>query len=67
VAYAGECAARMVAFNNLGDDLSPDARKTPSPKRTREKHPPPPPHLRLVSAGSNVSFADALPQILECN
>jgi hypothetical protein len=44
-AYGGERTARLVAFYNLGDDSSPDVRKTPSPKRTGEKHPTPPPSL----------------------
>jgi hypothetical protein len=38
MAYSGERTARVVAFDNLGDDSSPDVRKTPSPKRTGEKH-----------------------------
>jgi hypothetical protein len=28
-AYGGECIAHVVAFDNLGDDSSPDVRKTP--------------------------------------
>jgi hypothetical protein len=32
MAPTGECVARVAAFDNLGDDSSPDVRKTPSPK-----------------------------------
>jgi hypothetical protein len=42
---SGECAARVAAFDNLGDDSSPDVRKTPSPKRAEEKHAAPPPSI----------------------
>jgi hypothetical protein len=45
MAYGGERAAHVMAFNNLGDDSSPDVRNTPSPKRTREKRPAPPPSI----------------------
>jgi hypothetical protein len=45
VAYGGEHAARVMAFDNLGDDSSPDVCKTLSPARTREKCPAPPPSL----------------------
>jgi hypothetical protein len=31
-AHSGERAARVLDFDNLGDDSSPDIRKTPSPK-----------------------------------
>jgi hypothetical protein len=34
---AGECTARVVTFDNLGDDSSPDAHRTSSPKTTMEK------------------------------
>jgi hypothetical protein len=34
-----ECAARVVDFDNLGDNSSPDARETPLPERTREERP----------------------------
>jgi hypothetical protein len=33
----------LVAVDNLGNDLSLDVRKTPSPERTREKYLAPPP------------------------
>jgi hypothetical protein len=32
-----ERAARVAAFDNLGDDLWPDAHRTPSPKKAVEK------------------------------
>jgi hypothetical protein len=32
-----ELAARVVAFDNLGDDSSPNVHRAPSPKGTREK------------------------------
>jgi hypothetical protein len=37
MARAGESTARVAAFDNLGDDSSPDARQTPSPKIAVEK------------------------------
>jgi hypothetical protein len=37
MARAGERATRVPAFNNLGDDSSPDVRKTPSPKMVGER------------------------------
>jgi hypothetical protein len=43
--YGGEHAAHVMAFDNLGDDSLLDVRKTPSPKRTGEKHPAPPPSI----------------------
>jgi hypothetical protein len=67
-AYGGERAARLVAFYNLGDDSSPDVRKTPSPKRTGEKTSSSSAvtiwlvlamYFHLVLASSNVSFAVA--------
>jgi hypothetical protein len=45
VAHAGERVARVAAFNNLGDDSSPDARWTPSPKRAMEKNVAPLPSM----------------------
>jgi hypothetical protein len=39
---AGERVARVVAFDNLGDDSLPDVRKTPSPMRAGEKRATPP-------------------------
>jgi hypothetical protein len=48
--------ARVLAFHNLGDDSSPDVRKTPSPKNTVEKHASP---LPLVS-GEFLRFSFAL-------
>jgi hypothetical protein len=46
-----ERGARVLAFNNLGDDSSPDVHGVPSPKETKEMAPPPLPfvpgrHLR---------------------
>jgi hypothetical protein len=38
VPHAGEHVARVAAFNNFGDDSSPDARWTPSPKGAVEKN-----------------------------
>jgi hypothetical protein len=38
-------AARVPAFNNLGDDSTRDVRKTPSPVRTVERHASPPPSV----------------------
>jgi hypothetical protein len=43
--HGGEHATHVVSFDNLGHDSSPGVRKTPSTKRTREKHPAPPPSL----------------------
>jgi hypothetical protein len=37
-----ECTARVMAFDNLGNDSSPDIQRAPSPRVT-EKVPPPPP------------------------
>jgi hypothetical protein len=37
VACADECVAQVTAFDNLGDDSSLDARRTPSLKRAMEK------------------------------
>jgi hypothetical protein len=37
VARAGESAARVAAFDNLGNDSSPDAHRSPSLKRVVEK------------------------------
>jgi hypothetical protein len=36
---------QVPAFDNLGDDSSPDVRKTPSPAKTVEKHASPPPSV----------------------
>jgi hypothetical protein len=38
-------AARVLAFNNLGDDSSLDVRKTPSPAKAVEKCASPPPSV----------------------
>jgi hypothetical protein len=35
--HAVELAAHVAAFDNLGDDSSPDVHWAPSPKGTREK------------------------------
>jgi hypothetical protein len=45
VAYGGECVAHVMAFDNLGDDSLPDICRTPTPRRTGETHPAPPPSL----------------------
>jgi hypothetical protein len=34
--HIGECTARVVAFDNLSDDSSPDARRVFSPKNVGE-------------------------------
>jgi hypothetical protein len=36
-------AAHVVAFDNLGDDLSPNVFQTPLPQGSQEERPPPPP------------------------
>jgi hypothetical protein len=36
-----ERGARVAAFNNLGDDSSPDIHGVPSPNETEEVAPPP--------------------------
>jgi hypothetical protein len=41
----GERASRVVAFNNLCDDSSPDICGTPSPKETEEMPSPPLPFI----------------------
>jgi hypothetical protein len=45
VAHAGERAARVASFDNLGDDLSPDVCQTPPPKKAGEKCAAPPPSI----------------------
>jgi hypothetical protein len=40
-----EHVARVAAFNNLGDDSSPDICGVPSPKETEEMAPPPLPFI----------------------
>jgi hypothetical protein len=40
-----EHPTHILTFGNLNDDSSPDAHKAPSPKRTVEKHTPPPPSM----------------------
>jgi hypothetical protein len=47
MAYSCERAARMMAFDNLGDDSLPDVHKIPSPKGAGEKRPAP---LSSISA-----------------
>jgi hypothetical protein len=44
-ARASEHGVRVVAFDNLSDDSSPDVCKTPSPKKAREKRVTPPPSI----------------------
>jgi hypothetical protein len=40
---ASEHTARVLAFNNLGDDSSPDVHETPLPQESKEERLPPPP------------------------
>jgi hypothetical protein len=40
--HMSKCSTRVVAFNNLGEDLSLEVRKTSSPTRARGKRPVPP-------------------------
>jgi hypothetical protein len=61
-------AAQVLTFNNLGDDSSPDVRKTPSPVKTIERCASPPPLVSgeflcfgfdFVTAGPNNYFTGA--------
>jgi hypothetical protein len=55
------CAARVPAFDNLGDDSSLDVHEAPSSKTTMEKHASPPP---LASSEFCASISEFLPWVL---
>jgi hypothetical protein len=58
---ASTCAARVSAFDNLVDGSLPDVHRTPSLKRTVEKHASPPPSV----SGEFLHFSfDLLPRAL---
>jgi hypothetical protein len=56
VGVSASHAARVPHFDNLGDDLSPDVQKTPSPTKTVEKRASPPPSV----SGDFLRFSFAL-------
>jgi hypothetical protein len=45
IKVGGECASRVVTFDNLGDDSSLDIHEASSPRETEEVPPPPPPFI----------------------
>jgi hypothetical protein len=62
-------AAQVSTLDNLGDDSSPDVRRTPSPVQTIERRASPPPSvsgeflcfgLTFVTAGPNSCFTGAI-------